>query len=279
MKKSIIIIFLVFTVSIYAQEKDSTLNKWNPSLATGFNISQIAFSNWVKGGDNSLTWTLTGDFALDYKSSTWTFAGKVKAAYGRTKLGGESFRTNDNDLYIDKVLSYNIGWEVEPFFSNSIRTQISSGYNYDVTPAAKIADFFDPGYVTQSIGFTYNKKDIFKSRLGIALQETFTNKFRQYSDDPDTPELEAFKLETGIESVSDAQFTLDDNLLLKSTLRLFSSFSQLDVWDVRWDNLITAKINSWLNVNLTYLLIYEKAQSPKTQMKEALQLGVVYTIF
>ena len=65
----------------------------------------------------------------------------------------------------------------------------------------------------------------------------------------------------------------------KSSLRLFSRFESFDVWDVRWDNIIAAKVNDFLNVNLTFLLIYEKDQSVKTQIKEALQLGFTYTLF
>ncbi|MCW8953325.1 MAG: hypothetical protein OQK48_00110 [Sulfurimonas sp.] len=52
----------------------------------------------------------------------------------------------------------------------------------------------------------------------------------------------------------------------------------MDVWDVRWDNSFVAKINDYLNVNLAVLLIYQKDQSVKTQVKEALQLGITYTL-
>jgi hypothetical protein len=65
---------------------------------------------------------------------------------------------------------------------------------------------------------------------------------------------------------------------VKSSLRLFSRFETLDVWDVRWDNSVIAKINSFMNVNIGFLLIYQKDQSPTVQMKQALQLGVVYRI-
>ena len=46
------------------------------------------------------------------------------------------------------------------FFSNAIRTQLAAGYDYSSTPAKQIADFFDPGYVTQSFGFNYDKYPI-----------------------------------------------------------------------------------------------------------------------
>jgi hypothetical protein len=61
--------------------------------------------------------------------------------------------------------------------------------------------------------------------------------------------------------------------------RLFTRFNTLDVWAVRWDNTLTAKITRYVNVNLNVLLVYEKAQSAKTQFKEGLQLGFAYSIF
>ncbi len=279
MKKSIVL-FLFFTISILnAQTPDSLKNKWLPSLVTGLGINQVAFTNWVKGGENSIAWSLFGDFKLNRESDLWSFKNQIKASYGRAKIGSGTYKTTDNDFYMEDVAIYNVGWAVSPFFSNSIRTQVTKGYDYSKDTTINISDFFDPGYMTQTLGFTYDKYQHVITRLGVAIQEVFTNKFNQYSDDPDTEDkIEKFKFETGIESVTDANFTVDTNVLYNSKLRLFSRFESMDVWDVRWDNTLTAKVNSWLNVNFTYQLVYEKAQSPKTQTKQTLQIGIVYTL-
>lgn len=278
MKKYLIIFLPIFSLLI-AQEKDSTLYTWVPSLVTGANISQISFRDWSKGGENAITWTLTGDLKLDYKTDDWRFKNQLKASYGRTKLGSATYKTNDNDIYLESVLSHRFDWAVNPFISNSIRTQITKGFNYEVDPAEQIADFFDPGYITQSIGFSYDHDGSITSRFGLAFQEVITSNYKHYSDDPDTPdEIETFKFETGIESVTDSKLNIAENVLWQSKLRLFSRFESIDVWDVRWDNTITASVNSWLNINFSYLLVYEKAQSLKTQMKESLQIGIVYKI-
>lgn len=279
MKKIYILSVIIFYGAVSAQTPDSLKNKWIPSLTTGIGISQIAFSNWVKGGENSIAWSLLGDFKLHREGDMWSFKNQVKGQFGRAKIGGDSYRTTDNDLYMENVAVYNLGWAVSPFFSNSLRTQISRGYDYKVEGSPNISDFFDPGYVTQTLGFTYDKYSHILTRFGLAFQEVFTSRFTQYSDDPATvDEVEKFKFETGIESVTDVSYTIAENVFYQNKLRLFSRFESLDVWDVRWDNTITAKVNSWLNVNFTYLVVYEKAQSPKTQMKEGLQIGIIYTL-
>ena len=90
---------------------------------------------------------------------------------------------------------------------------------------------------------------------------------------------EAFKFQTGMESVTDANFTVAENMLYTTRLRLFSAFDQLDVWDVGWENTVTAKVNSFLDVNLNVIVLYEKLESPKTQIKEGLNVGISYTVF
>jgi hypothetical protein len=52
----------------------------------------------------------------------------------------------------------------------------------------------------------------------------------------------------------------------------------MDVWDVRLDNIIAAKISKYFSVNFSYLMIYEKAQSPYTQAKEGMQIGITYNL-
>ena len=273
-------LLLLFSVAfyLYPQQDSIKLDTWVPTAAVGFNISQLALSNWTQGGENSITYTFNGTGGLVYKSIGWTFKNNLKFAYGRTKLGGADFRTNDNELYLESVISKNISWPLSPYFSNTVRTPLGVGYTYDTDPPTQIAAFFDPGYLSQSIGFTYQKEKGFDTRVGIAVQETFTRNNTQFSDDPETAKIEKFKAETGIESVTNGEYILADNVLLKSSIRLFSRFKSLDVWDIRWDNSIIAKINDYLNTSLSYLLIYQKDQSVKTQMKEGLQLGLHYTI-
>ncbi len=282
MKNILFLLLVLISTLAFAQDKKDTIKVgWGASAVTGLNLSQVAFSDWSQGGDNSLAFTIFGLLGANYYAMPWKLENSLKLAYGRTKLGESAFRTNDNELYLESVLTYDVPtWEVDPYFSNTVRTVISKGYDYKVDPALQISNFFDPGYITQSLGFSYDKLKGFKTRLGLAIQETFTQEFNQYSDDADTPDkVEKFKLETGLESVTEGEVEFAENMLLNSKLRLFTRFNMLDVWDVRWDNTITAKVNDFVNVNLNVLVIYEKSQSLKTQIKEALQLGFTYTLF
>ncbi len=282
MKKFIVFLLLSFTLTlsnVIAQPKIDTLFKigWTPKGNIGVNLSQFAFENWTQGGENSVSLSSIGNFGYYFRNPGWFLSNRLKAAYGFSNTK-DRFFTTDNELRLENVLIKEFGWALNPYFSNEVRTVIANGYDYSTDTEQQISAFFDPGYINQSLGFIYAQKS-FNTRLGIGLQETFTNQFNSYSDDVNTADIEKFKLETGIESVSEVNYEFMQNMIYSSRLRLFSRFNSLGVWDVNWDNIITAKVNDLINVNFNFNFIYQKDQSLKAQYKEILSLGFSYVLF
>ncbi|MEJ2507158.1 MAG: DUF3078 domain-containing protein [Ignavibacteriaceae bacterium] len=275
----LLLFFSTVTTAKSDEEKKDTL--WTPGGVVGLNLSQIAFSNWTQGGDNSLSFTIFSNLKLDYIGMPWKWTNSLKLTYGRSKIGSQGYRTNDNEIYYESVLIHRLGWKVNPYVDATFRTAITKGYNYGSDPAMQIADFFDPAYFTQGLGFAYDEDKGIRQRIGIAFKQTVADKFASlYSDDPETmDEIEKFKFESGLESVTEVEYEFLENMTYDGYLRLFTRFNELDKWDVRWDNIITAKVNDYVNVNFNFLLIYEKDQSLKRQIKEALQLGFTYSLF
>ena len=275
---ALLYLLLVCNLSLAQPTSDTTFKMgWTPKGSVGLNLSQFAFENWTQGGENSISLSSIANFGYYYRNPGWFLANRLKAAYGFSKTK-DRFFTTDNELRLENVLIKNFGWKLNPYFSNEVRTIIANGYDYSVNPEQQISAFFDPGYINQSLGFIYAQKH-FNTRLGVSLQETFTNQFNSYSDDINTVDIEKFKLETGIESVSEANYEFLENMVYTGRLRLFSRFNSIDVWDVNWDNIITAKINDLFNVNFNFNFIYQKDQSIKAQYKEILSLGFSYVLF
>jgi len=282
------IIYLLFTFVILSataiaadetEEKKDTL--WVPKGIVGLNLSQISFENWTQGGDNSISFTFFSNFGINYIADIWKWRNTLKFTYGRTKTGEEGFKTNDNEIFLESTLNRNVGWLFNPYFGFTARTAVTAGFNYDEVPPVQIVDFLDPFYLTEGIGLMYDQIPNFTTRLGLGLKQTFADEFNtRYTDDPDTPdEIESFRNETGIEFVTEFEWVFLENMAYKGYLRLFGRFEEISVWDVRWDNTITAKINDYFNVNINVLLIYDVDETLRTQLKEALQLGISYTLF
>ena len=131
----------------------------------------------------------------------------------------------------------------------------------------------------QSAGFEYKPDETIKTRLGVALREVITSTFTQYADDPKTTTIEKTKTDGGIESVTDLQLKLDDNILFTSHLELFDPVNHPDQIIVRSDNMVTAKVSKYIVVSLNLVLVNDVQVTPRTQVKQMLALGINYSIF
>lgn len=282
--KSVLIAILLIIISLNLNAQDSTAVKkdtlWVPKGIVSLNLSQVALSNWSQGGQSSVSFTFLSLFGINYIGDPWKWKNGLKLAYGRTKFGDEEYRTNENEIFFESTLIYQMNWAVSPYAGVTAQTAVTNGYNYDSIPAYQLVAFGDPFYLTEALGFIYDRIPNFSTRLGLGLKQTWANKFYNiYTDDAGTPEIEKFKNESGIESVTEYRWEFLENMSYYSYLRLFGTFNDMSVWDVRWDNVLAAKVNEYINVTFNFLLIYDEEQSLKRQIKEALQLGISYSLF
>jgi hypothetical protein len=272
------LMLLVTTANAQDAAKKDSVAHWNNTMTAGLNLTQVSLTNWTKGGENSLAWTLIVGGKFLYTSESYTWTNTIKASYGQTKLGGRDFEKTEDELFGESIYAYNVGWPVNPYAGLTVKTQFQPGYAVTNGVRTKTSDFWDPGYLMQSAGFTYAPNENFSTRLGVALKETFSSKYG-FAGKNDDGTLKTSNLRTGIESGTSAKYSLMQNILYTSQLNLFSAFDKLDVWDVRWDNTITAKVNSYIQTTLNVLVVHEVAQSRRTQVKESIAVGLTYTLF
>ncbi len=94
------------------------------------------------------------------------------------------------------------------------------------------------------------------------------------------------RFELGAKIAAILDIKLVENVSFNSKLELFSDYlHNPQNIDVDWQNLITMKINSWLNANISAHLIYDDDitimdkdgnSGPRTQFKEVLSIGLSY---
>ncbi|MBR9977449.1 MAG: DUF3078 domain-containing protein [Bacteroidetes bacterium] len=281
---SIVIILVLLAGTMFAQDDNEYVEGWNNTLIAGFNLTQVTLHDWTQGGENTLAWTFltNGLFAYKYTDALWK--NTLKIAYGQTKLGEADFEKSEDELFWESIYSRDIGWKIDPYIANQLRTQMAPGYNNEINDDTGVEErvqtsgFWDPAYLIQSAGFTYARGDVFFTRLGVAFKQTFSSRYG-FADDPDTPDkIETYRFQTGIESATGLKLEIMENILYTSQLNLFSAFDQFDVWDARWDNTLSAKVNDYVNVSLNVLIVHEISQTRRTQIKQALALGLRYSL-
>jgi hypothetical protein len=244
------------------------------------NLTQVSFKDWVAGGSNTLAYSvvLQGSSVRTSERTEWT--NNYKLAFGQARLGDQGLRKTDDDIYFESLFIYKLGSYINPYAAATLRTQFASGYNYDTKPESEISRFFDPAYVTQSAGVAYQPVPQFTTRLGVALREIVTSQYSElYARDPTTNNVHKVWTRGGAESVSELNANIAENIQLVGRLELFAPFQSLDRIVVRNDYSIVAKVNKYISTGLTLNIINDVNVRARTQMKEALAMGLTYTLF
>jgi len=280
MKRMLAAVLLLSTVS-YAQQDSAKAPEygWKHNVVAGLTLTQVSFTDWAQGGDNALGYatTLDGKSVQDLEKTNW--ATTYKFAFGQTRLGDQGLRKTDDKIDLETILTYKVGEYVNPYGAATFKSQFAKGFSYDAANnETAVSQFLDPGYLTQSVGVGYQPLPEVKTRFGVGMREILTTNFNSYADDPATAEIEKSRADGVLESVTDVEWKMDDNILFKAKLELFAPLKTLDRIVVRNDYSLVSKVSKFISVLLSVSLINEPDINPRTQVKETLALGLSYTL-
>lgn len=281
--KALIALMLCPWLPAFGQSDTAATYGWKHTMTAGVNVSQISFTNWSGGGDNALSWTLVldGKSAQDEEKTTWVTT--YKFAFGQARISDKGLRKTEDRIDVESILTFKMNQYVNPYAAVTIKTQFARGYKYD-SPAAGIntpvSQFFDPAYLTQSVGAGWQPLSELKTRIGAALRETFADRFAAlYTDDPETQgEVEKSKVEGGAESVTDLEWKIAENVLFTSKLEVFAPFRKFDRLDIRTDAKLTFTVSKYIAA-MVNVQVVNIEPFPRTQVKETIALGLTYNVF
>lgn len=275
MKKLFLLFPLIIVFQGYAQQ-DTAAPKfgWAHSLVAGLTLTQVSFTDWSQGGENALAWTSTVDGKSVNDQPTLNWANSYKFAFGQARLSEQGLRKTDDKIDIESVLSYKLGGLINPYFAATLKTQFARGYKYESTGnSIGVSNFFDPGYLRQSLGVGMQPIPEVKTRLGVALREIVTSEFTAiYANDAAT------RVAGGLESVTEVNWNLAENIIFTSKLELFEPFKKMDQVIMRNDNTLALKVNKYITTIVNVQLINEAPVSPHTQVKEVIAIGLSYAL-
>jgi len=276
-----VVCILAGCVCAEEQKTDDTkkTEAWKRKFNTGVSLTQSSYSNWAGGGENSVAWTVRfdGEIGKICRDLEWLVTSLM--TFGQLKAQKATPKTTIDKIDVDGTVTWELGPHINPYVGGGLLTQFSKGYDYKAEPAAAQSKFWDPAYLSQSLGARIKAKEVMNSQLGVALKHTFTSEFTKYSDDTKTDKVEKYKLETGIQSTTKVNAKLVDNIKVLSKLELFSSFESIRLVDMRWDTLFTASLNKYIVLTLNIQINYDRDVVDKTQIKEVAGLGITYNLF
>jgi len=250
-------------------------------MITGLNLTEVGFTHWAQGGTNALSYVAGINGKSVHEEAFTSWATTYKLDFGQTKLGPGDIRKTDDEINIESMMIYKFGVHVNPYVAASLLTQFARGYTYsdpDTAAPVQVSDFFDPAYLKQSAGMGWLVSKEFQTRLGVALREVITNHFTQYAAQPLESESTKIRVQGGLESVTEAEVPVDDNVLFRAKLDLFSPFKHLSRIVLHGETSLVAKISKYFSTQLAAFFINDPDLSPYTQIKQGLSIGIIYAV-
>ncbi len=286
--KKITLLFALVCSCVFTLQGQEDTTYWKKDFRAGISFNQASFSdNWTGGGVNSIGLNAFLNYKANYARDIHSWDNEIDLAYGVLSNEGQSSRKSLDRVFLDTKYGRELSSKWIFFTSLSLLTQFADGFAYDQvrsngeTYDSLISSLFAPAFVTSSWGFEYNPADFFKVRIGpFSPRLTFVNNDRlsdlgAYGVDPGDnlrAEWLAFQL------LADFNKDIAENLNLKWKYILFSNYEELelDKVDHRLDLILAAKVNSFLDVSLGLIAIYDFDQVDELQFSQALNMGIVY---
>lgn len=288
---------------------NKTQEKWFKFNQLNLNLSEVAFSNWSAGGENSISALFNAKFRRRYSERTYFWDNELEINYGVNAQKGREPRKTDDKLSLISALGYR--GNAQSFWYYTARfqflTQFSNGYSYPNTEKP-ISKLLAPAYIYLGLGVEYapkkNRFNLFLSPLtmkttlvldkNLADQGFFGVEGAVYASD-------GRKIKSGKKSISELGFSISgrwnekiaENIRLENIFNFYGDYlKNFGNIDLDWEANLNFKVNSYVQARIGLHIKYDddvkfysykdtNGQTHKygarTQLKQVLGIGLSYT--
>ena len=299
LKDSSFLFKLDSAITYYDTEKLKIWTKGGEAIIT---LSQISFTNWSAGGENSISGIGNLNIYANRKKGKNTWDNNFILVYGLLSQGGDIRKTDDR---IDILSQVNRFIKNEWYYSFMIHfnTQIRPGYNYP-NDSVIISNFMAPGYILTTMGWEYRPSKKLKftiaplsGKITIVADQNLANKGAFGVIQGTLDEVGEFfetlgknlKYEFGAFAKFIYSGKVTNNFRLNSKLDLFTAYNKnFGNIDVDWQAEAKFQFTQVISMNVFTHLIYdddvktkisdtgEVLKGAKVQFKEQIGFGFTF---
>ncbi len=291
MKTILLASFILPTALIANAQKDTV---WRKSGLLSLNLSQVSFTNWAAGGQNSVAGNAIVNYFAGYKRGKNVWDNYIDLGYGFLMQGRDA-RLIKSDDKID--LTSKFGRQASKYWYYSVyanfRSQFAAGYNYP-NDSVVISKFFAPAYITLGPGMDYKPGKNFSLFLSPASVRFIFVEDKALSDKGAFGVDPGKKVKTELGALLKAIYNKDisANINLKTSLDLYSNYlDKPQNIEVNWQMLLGLKVSKFISASLSAQLLYDDKTKltfyksdgvtvdhvgPGTQFKEVIGIGFAY---
>lgn len=307
MRKSILTLLLIFTVSILmAQVTDpegilreqtvDTLKGWSTGGTISISATQTSFTNWAAGGQNSIAVGNIASAYANYSKKKASWDNTLDLGYGILRQGDENgwMKTNDK---VDLASKYGQRASERWYYAVLInfKTQMAPGYDYP-NDSISISDFLAPGYIIGALGMDYKPSRHFSAFIAPLTSKTTIVNNQRLADAGAFGVEEGEKIRNqfgGYVRLSYQKNNIIENVNLTTKIDLFSDYlDKPQNLDVNWEVLLSMKVGRYLTVTFSTQLLYDDdikigidtnddgtfdKFGPRTQYKQVVGVGLSYS--
>jgi hypothetical protein len=282
-----------------------TLSPWKVFGVYSLNFNQVYLSNWVAGGESSVSGNTLFNISATYKKDKISWDNFLDLAFGGLVQGERTPVKTDDRIEFGSKFGYEARKSLYYSAILNFRTQFAPGFKLP-NDSVVISEFLAPAFINVGLGMDYKPNDDFavffgplSTRITIVQNQTLANEG-------------AFGVEKAVLDANGQVITLGENIryelgaFLKMSLKrkimenvnfqtkldLFSNY--LDSPDdiiVNWETLTSFKVNKFISTTVSTNLIYDhninipidsnndglaEKTGPRVQFKQVLAIGLTY---
>jgi hypothetical protein len=249
---------------------------WKYHIDASFILNQTSLSNWVKGGENSISTALDVTGYADYnnkplKISSSNFA---RLKFGYLATGKEGIRKNLDLLETNSKFNHKAFGKFDFSAIMLFKTQIAIGKNYFTTAAGNdtsniVSKFMNPAVLTIGLGLDYQPNKTTSLNFSpLTYKGTFVTdpayiNNTYYPDRIDqtlygVPKNKHSLNEPGVSFMISNVFKPIETVSIVNRLQLFTNYihNPQNV-DVDWEMITTARLNWFTEVRFNTHLIFD----------------------
>ena len=254
---------------------------------TSLNFNQAYFSNWISGGESSLTVLYRLNYNFNYsdrRGLVWDT--NVLFSIGTTYISGNKFLKKADDRF---EISSLLGKQINQFWSYSslfnIKTQILPGYRFyfedGIEAREKVSQFLSPGIIQTGLGWYYKRSADFRLNLSplsaraIIVSKSFTNDLLENATYFGVDRERSVKYFFGALVSGYYRKQIMKNVTWENIFSIYVNYlEKTKNVDFDWNSNIRFKVNNQISGNFVLHLLYDDDLIGDLQVRELLGLGI-----
>lgn len=281
-KTTIILLFGLFSFLANAQT-DTTY--WTNGGDLAINFTQVSFTNWSAGGQNSVAGVSKLNYSANYKKANIAWDNAINLGFGLSKV--ENIAVQKNEDIIDFSSKFGAKASEKWFYTTSLTflSQFGPGYS-DETNTTITSNFLAPANLNLAIGMDYKPSEKFNLLLApLTGKSTFVMDEQIDETLYGLQEGQNLRMELGASVKALVKASIMKNVGLTTEVGLFSNYlNNPQNIDVDWKLSVKMKINEYLSASIDTRLLYDADmldpvdKVAKVQFKELLGIGLSFKL-